>query len=45
MTDECRLPFCDNDARGYQEGVNAYGAKFCSTEHEIKYDHLRADVR
>lgn len=24
--------------------VSVYGAKFCSVEHELKYDHLKADA-
>jgi hypothetical protein len=24
--------------------VSSFGAKFCSTEHELKYEHLKADA-
>lgn len=37
---ECRLPNCDHDAR-----CNAgFSGRFCSDEHEVKYDHLKADA-
>lgn len=25
--------------------VSAYGARFCSTRHELKYDHIKADAK
>jgi len=53
--DTCRYPGCEKETRerGEQEypdsdkeyTVDAFGAKFCSLEHELKYDHIRADAR
>jgi hypothetical protein len=37
---ECRYPNCDRDARG---GRGCRG-RFCSDEHRVKYDHLKADA-
>jgi hypothetical protein len=37
---ECRYPNCDRDARG----GGGHSGRFCSDEHEVKYDHLKADA-
>jgi len=37
---ECRYPNCDRDARG----DGRHSGRFCSDEHEVKYDHLKADA-
>jgi hypothetical protein len=39
--DNCRMPGCDNDPR---PNAGAYSRKFCSDEHEVKFDHLKADA-
>lgn len=52
----CRMPGCDNESRSrgdleyeYEDGdkasrVSTFGAKFCSLEHELKYEHIKADA-
>lgn len=38
----------DPDARtsnGDRFRVDGYGARFCSTRHELKYEHIEADAR
>jgi len=45
MTTTCRRSTCTNDARGRGVDVDAYGAKFCSDECEVKHDHIKADAR
>jgi hypothetical protein len=37
---ECQYPNCDRDARG----GGGHSGRFCSDEHEVKYDHLKADA-
>jgi hypothetical protein len=40
----CRYPSCDEESRERGEGVGTFGAQFCSLEHELKYEHLKADA-
>lgn len=35
------MPGCDRTPRG----GGSFAGRFCSTEHEVKYDHLKADAR
>lgn len=49
---ECKMMGCHRPrrTRGMSEydgdySVSVYGAKFCSTKHELKYDHIRADAK
>lgn len=37
---ECRYPTCSNEAEG-----SGYSGRFCSTECELKYDHVKADAQ
>jgi hypothetical protein len=39
--DNCRLPNCERDRRK----SGGYSGRFCSDEHEVKYDHLKDDAR
>jgi hypothetical protein len=32
-------------SNGERYRVSAYGANFCSSYHEVKYDHIKADAR
>lgn len=44
MRDTCRYPGCDR-ATGQDGNPVAYRTRrFCSLEHDIKYDHLKADA-
>ena len=45
--DECRRPTCDRPARGTDDPnvQDGFAVRFCSTPCELKYDHIRADVR
>lgn len=36
----CRYPNCDRE----RQDETGYAGRFCSTEHEVKYDHLKADA-
>lgn len=36
-----RMPGCDRIPRG----GGSFAGRFCSTEHEVKHDHLKADAR
>lgn len=42
---DCRMPNCEEQARGRGENVDGYGAKFCSPQCELKYDHLKSDAQ
>jgi hypothetical protein len=42
--DECRLPGCDR-APGQQAREDYRDGRFCSIQHETKFDHLKADAR
>jgi hypothetical protein len=37
----CRMPSCDRTPRG----GGGFAGRFCSAEHEVKYDHLKADAQ
>lgn len=41
MSENCKYPRCEKD----RQGDTPYGSKFCSTQHEVKYDHLMSDAR
>ena len=51
--DTCRYPTCDEPTRDRgdtygdddQYTVSAFGARFCSTRCELKYEHVRADAQ
>ena len=36
----CKYPNCDRDTRD----ETGHAGRFCSDEHEVKYDHLKADA-
>lgn len=42
-SDTCRLPSCDREP-GEQDRDDYRSASFCSVQHEVKYDHIRADA-
>jgi len=41
----CRLSGCDRDRRPSDEVRDRFAAAFCSTEHELKHEHLVADAK
>lgn len=46
MSDTCRARGCDGEPRdATEDGVDLFGAKFCSDQCEVKHDHIRADAR
>ena len=40
--DTCRMPGCDEEPR--DDGRDASANRFCSTQHELKYEHIKADA-
>ena len=40
--DTCRMPGCEDEPR--DDGQDAFANKFCSTKHELKYEHIKADA-
>jgi hypothetical protein len=40
---ECKMPGCDR-APGEQDRDDYRTRFFCSVQHEVKYDHLKADA-
>lgn len=43
-TAECRRSVCSDSARPVEDCLDAYAARFCSVECELKHDHIRADA-
>lgn len=41
--DTCRLPGCEN-APGEQDRDDYRTRSFCSVQHDVKYEHVRADA-
>jgi hypothetical protein len=37
----CRMPGCNRTSRG----GGGFAGRFCSTKHEVKYDHLKVDAQ
>jgi len=44
--DTCRYPTCDREPGTADDNPAAYRtSRFCSLEHAVKYDHIKADAR
>jgi hypothetical protein len=41
---DCRMPNCHKKARGRGDGLDGFAGSFCSTSHELKYEHIKADA-
>ena len=39
----CKYWGCDKPAR--DDGQDAFANQFCSAQHEVKYDHIKADAQ
>lgn len=42
---DCKMPGCEEQARGRGENVDGFGAKFCSPGCELKFEHVRSDAK
>lgn len=45
MSSDCRMPGCEGEPRGRGPNVDGFGAKFCSAQCEVKFEHIRSDAQ